>query len=945
MWSKKVLNAKLKDAERLIEEQSGAGKIIIERARKMPPARRYSYLVETAYLIDEQRQERKKYIKEKLPVGVREFIESPDYMDKAGIIWPAVMDEIEEACSGKYVEGVFTGGIGPLPGWTEVLTPTGWVRIDEWGGQPIAEYHAGDGTVHMKVPFDYIARPATKWVHVSRPAFDMTLSEEHQVILRGFSGAVITADAMDLHEEARFKRSSYSVPGAFHGGRSGVDITDDQLRVMVAVLADGNFHPHSAGNLCRVTVRKDRKKARLEWLLAKAGIEWDSRCYDGRPTEVTYLFEAPLKTKSYDWAWECSHHQLEVFYDESPHWDGLFSGHEWRFHSTDKGAADFMQYVCHATGRRAALSMKVREGNRQDLYVVSAKTTEGPDYRLSKTTTEVVTPDPGEQEYCFTTSSGFFVVRQNGRVFVTGNCAKSTAALYIQAYFLYVLSRLRRPHEEFGLDPASEIVIIFQSITSSTAKTVEFDRFKEMIEGAPYFQNHFRHDPKLESTLRFPRRIIVKPVSGSETAAIGQNVIGGIIDEVNFMSVVEKSAKKKDGGTYDQAVELYNSIVRRRESRFMQKGSIFGLLCLCSSARYPGQFTDKRKDARDRQLRQDGTSTIFYYDKRQWEIRDPNSKTYPFSGEMFRLFLGDASRKPAIRDIDEEVSPEDEHLHLEIPVEYKHAFEDDIYDAIRDIAGRATLAQHPFIAHPEKVADALGSRLSILSREDCDFQDTKVLIYPKRIVDREQPRFVHIDLSRSGDSTGLAIGYVKKFTKVERSVDETEVLPVIHYDALLEITVPRAGEIDYGRIRGLLYKLESSGLPIKWVSLDGYNSTDFIQIVRQKGYISGECSMDKTPVPYEILKQAIMDGRIKAPEHEKCQRELVTLERDPSTGKIDHPESSSKDVSDAMAGVAYGLTMQREVWAIHKVKPNQIPMSITRAAQAGKRAVEGQVQD
>ena len=30
--------------------------------------------------------------------------------------------------------------------------------------------------------------------------------------------------------------------------------------------------------------------------------------------------------------------------------------------------------------------------------------------------------------------------------------------------------------------------------------------------------------------MQFPRNIVVKPVAGHDTAAIGQNVIGGIID-------------------------------------------------------------------------------------------------------------------------------------------------------------------------------------------------------------------------------------------------------------------------------------------------------------------------------------------------------------------------------------------------------------------------------
>ena len=41
--------------------------------------------------------------------------------------------------------------------------------------------------------------------------------------------------------------------------------------------------------------------------------------------------------------------------------------------------------------------------------------------------------------------------------------AKTTLALYSTAYQLYLLSCMKNPHEPFDLDPASEILIIFQS--------------------------------------------------------------------------------------------------------------------------------------------------------------------------------------------------------------------------------------------------------------------------------------------------------------------------------------------------------------------------------------------------------------------------------------------------------------------------------------------------
>src|ERR1035437_4654176 len=137
---------------------------------------------------------------------------------------------------------------------------------------------------------------------------------------------------------------------------------------------------------------------------------------------------------------------------------------------------------------------------------------------------------------------------------------KSTGALYTQLYQLYLLSCMKDPHASFGLDPSSEIVFAFQSINLTIAKKGDYGRFKSMVEMSPYFKEHFYFDKTIESRLLFPHRIEVLPISGLETAAIGQNIISAVLEEVNFMAVTLNSKKSIDGSEFDQAAKLYNSI-------------------------------------------------------------------------------------------------------------------------------------------------------------------------------------------------------------------------------------------------------------------------------------------------------------------------------------------------------------------------------------------------
>lgn len=502
---------------------------------------------------------------------------------------------------------------------------------------------------------------------------------------------------------------------------------------------------------------------------------------------------------------------------------------------------------------------------------------------------------------------------------------KTTIAIFSTAYQLYLLSCYKNPHSMFGLDPSSEIVFIFQSLNAKLAKAVDYERFKAMLEKSPYFHTMFPFNTEIASELKFPNRIIVKPVSGQETAAIGQNVIGGIIDEINFMAVIENSKASMDGGTFDQAIALYNSISRRRKSRFMSAGKLPGLLCLVSSKRYPGQFTDRKEAEAQREIELTGKTGIYVYDKKSWEIKPKDA----FSGEWFNVYAGSESKKPRILAPGEGVDVGEEHLMITIPEEYRLEFEADIMNALRDIAGVSTLAKHPFIVNTDSIHAASRKGGIIFGRDVVDFEETRLKIMPRQFYKPDLPRFVHIDLALSGDSAGICIGTVTGFKEeINAITGTTGMMPNIYIDGVLEVKPPKNDEIKFYKIREALYVLKKMGLNIRWITFDQFQSVDSMQLLKQAGFQVGRQSMDITCAPYDFTKNALYDGRLNMPEHAKLKRELASLEKDTKKNKIDHPPHSSKDLSDALAGVVYGLTMRRELWNLYNVPLMQLPESV-----------------
>ncbi len=309
------------------------------------------------------------------------------------------------------------------------------------------------------------------------------------------------------------------------------------------------------------------------------------------------------------------------------------------------------------------------------------------------------------------------------------------------------------------------------------------------------------------------------------------------------------------------------------------------------------------------------------------------------------MFTGDATRRPRILEPHDVIRGDDENLVMNVPIEYKRSFENDPLGSLRDIAGVSTMALQPYIMDVEAIDRMFDKEMeSILSVEEIEFTTEELHFIAENLKKPAEPRFVHIDLAMTTDSAGLACGYVAGFTKLERDEGEYETLPIICFDFILRVVPPKRGEIPFHRVRALLHKLRSLGVNIKWVSMDLFQSVDTAQLLARKGFIVGVQSMDKTMVPYDITKDAIMDGRIHAPVHETARMEFISLERDLKKNKIDHGNVYGKDVSDALTGVVYGLTTRREIWVRHKIPLVHIPGSIVSKTNKNKNSIDKRVQ-
>ena len=506
---------------------------------------------------------------------------------------------------------------------------------------------------------------------------------------------------------------------------------------------------------------------------------------------------------------------------------------------------------------------------------------------------------------------------------------KSTFAEIAMCRMLYEISCFRNPQKVYGLMDGSVIVLLNVGVTLENARKVVFQGIKTKLHASPYFTKFYPYGP-WKNELRFPNNVWVFPATAGTSGVVGYNVFGAVMDEVNFMANIERSAANQ-GGRFDQAAVLQESLIRRMKSRFMRRGKLPGILLQISSSRYPNDFTERRiEETRD-------DPTVFVRRYAQWDTLPADR----WSGERFTITLGDGLTAPAILQTEEEIeqAKEKDLPTIDVPIEFKKDFERDIDAAIRDFAGLPTLTIRPFIRYRGKVLDAMerGAAFGLehpFSKITTTLQDGGVFLMDKLLLPklkkqieectdqeekrklqaaysklRSKPRYVHGDLSISGDATGLAMGYVHDYRIVQRRNEEGELfdmrVPVIVIELMLKIVPPKGGEIQLADVRSLIYELRSYGYPIKRVTFDQFQSKDSMQQFQRSGIESGHLSADTNPEVYNSYRDALYEDRIIMYKYDTLFEETIQLEKNEKTGKVDHPPSGSKDVADAVACVCY----------------------------------------
>lgn len=510
-------------------------------------------------------------------------------------------------------------------------------------------------------------------------------------------------------------------------------------------------------------------------------------------------------------------------------------------------------------------------------------------------------PDP------FTTSVNNFI--ESG----ARGLGKSEIAVTIAAYLMYRVMCLRNPIDYYGLKPTEKICFAFMNITKTLAEDIASSKFQNTIKLSPWFQAHGTMVGR-ENIYWQPPEYIQIIIGSQSSHVLGLPIFFAFFDEISFIRNQDIDKQKA------KAIDMIDTAIGGMKTRFLRNGKSPSLLILASSKRSEKSFLEvhmKKKLESEKE-------NVLIVDEPVWNIKPENT----YSGKRFNVALGN-------KFLVSQVIPDEDNLDvwrdkgykiLSVPIEFRPDFLDDIERALCDFAGISSSELSKYIS---------GTAVSAIKDINLKNPFTKDIIEVGNAVDDKQqyydyfdlsvipeslkakPMYIHLDMSVSGDMTGIAGIFVTGKKPPTEGLDQSNDL-LFQLGFSVSIKAPKGAQISFEKNKNLIYWLKSQGFKIRGVSSDSFQSVETGQVLTSRGFKYTMISVDRVNpsnhicMPYQYFKSTIYEGRLKIYNSTTLIDEIINLERNINTGKVDHPDGFRKDVCDAVVGAIWNASQHAE---------------------------------
>ena len=361
-------------------------------------------------------------------------------------------------------------------------------------------------------------------------------------------------------------------------------------------------------------------------------------------------------------------------------------------------------------------------------------------------------------------------------------------------------------------------------------------------------------------------------------------------DEISFIKNRDIEAQKT------KAKDMIDTALGGMDTRFIHKGKNPTLLMLASSKRSDKSFLE---DYIKKKLASEGTN-VYISDGPVWECKPEGT----YGDEWFTIALGNKFLESVIvpEGADWKDYEAKGYKPLKVPMMLKHKFEEDMERNLCDFAGISSSSISKYIngeAWKSLIRNDYQNAFSSDILEIGDGPDDDVQYYnffdvnkiPESV--RNKPLFIHLDMSYTGDKTGIAGTFIDgKKPSVDPALENNDLFYRVGFST--SIKAPKGRHISFAKNRNFIYWLKAQGFNIRGITSDTYQSYDTGQELLSKGYnyevlSVDRCNQSKICEPYQYFKTAIYEKRVAVYPNRLLTQEVTDLERDINTGKVDHP--------------------------------------------------------
>ena len=483
------------------------------------------------------------------------------------------------------------------------------------------------------------------------------------------------------------------------------------------------------------------------------------------------------------------------------------------------------------------------------------------------------------------------------------------ACAAIAPYLMYRIMCMKNPQETYNMKTSDSIFFAFVNIKLSSAEKIAITKFQKNIQMSPWFMSKGKMTSFKNSPYWLPPEPIEIIIGSQSDDLVGKNIFYAFFDEISFIRNQDIEVQK------ERARDMIDTAVAGMKTRFIFRGHNPTLLCVASSKRSEQSFMEQYVQLI---TEAEGQSALIV-DKPVWEIKPDNT----YSGRKFLIGVGN-------KQLDSIIIPETDYEHLdfykekgfkiiEVPVELKSEFKKDLERSLCDYAGiSSTNANKYFSAsvvkdciNPEyknpfpDIIEVGNDKNDVLQYKDFFNMDN----IPQDLMTK--PMCVHMDLSTSGDMTGIAGMWIvgKKASNEENSGKDL----MFRLAFSVSIKAPKGKQISYEKNRKFIRWLRETGFNLKMISTDSFQSTDTLQQLSAEGFNTKVISVDrvdkteKNPIcrPYAYLYSTVYERRLSMYKCDRLFDEFTDVERNLNNGKVDHTRNGHKDMLDAVCGSMY----------------------------------------